>query len=140
MKVLIQKSNGNTSVRTEDADDISVLLARLEEDTAEQEEENQDITNLKEDEYEYTLTLGFPGLDGNDINVEVDGSNVLRVSAAVEEEETGISSDEESEEYFYSSFERSFRFPDNALVNETEAYYEDNVLTLIVPKGNSSEN
>lgn len=80
----------------------------------------------------FKLTAEFPGVDKDDIHVDVkDGYLTVRGEKKREhsEEKDGHSYSER----FYGSFERSFRLPRDTSVDEIEAKLENGVLTLTVP-------
>lgn len=80
----------------------------------------------------YKVTAEFPGVDKDDIHVDVkDGYLTLRGEKKRErsEEKEGYNYSER----FYGSFQRSFRLPQEAEVDAIEAKLENGVLTLTVP-------
>ncbi len=80
----------------------------------------------------FKLTAEFPGVDKDDIHVDVkDGYLTVRGEKKRDhsEEKDGYSYSER----FYGSFERSFRLPRDASVDDIKAKLENGVLTLTVP-------
>lgn len=80
----------------------------------------------------YLLEADLPGVDKNNISIEID-NNVLTIAASVEEEKK-----EEKENYIYNerrsgSFQRSFTLKD-IREDAIDAKYENGVLKLNLPK------
>jgi len=96
--------------------------------------------DTKETDEAYVLTLDVPGMDKDDITVEL-VENVLTVSGEREEQVE----DEEREgqqvrrEISYGRFERRITLPDNADTEQITSTYEDGVLTITVPKKEQAE-
>ena len=89
-------------------------------------------TNIEETDKEFKLEMAIPGLNKDDINVEVD-DNRLFVSTEAEESKEETEKNYTRKEYSYNSFERSFTLPDNA-TGDVDAKYEDGVLHITLPK------
>lgn len=89
-------------------------------------------TNIEETETEFKLDMAIPGLNKEDINVEV-ADNRLIVSTEKEESSEEEDKNYTRKEYSYSSFERSFALPENA-TGDVSAKYEDGVLQVTLPK------
>ena len=89
---------------------------------------------------EYLITADVPGMDREDIKVEVSPDNVLTISGerkteSKTEEEGGLVRMERS----YGSFARSFRLPDHVNVEGIKAQTQAGVLKLTVPKSEEAE-
>ena len=80
----------------------------------------------------YKLTAEFPGVDKDDISVDVQGG-YLTVKGAKKREHSDEKDGYSYSERFYGSFERSFRLPRETSVADIEAKLENGVLTVIVP-------
>lgn len=81
----------------------------------------------------YEIMAEVPGMDANDITVEVaDGSLIIRGEKQEEKEETRR--DYYLRERSYGSFERSFSIPEGVAVDRIEASFKNGVLTLLLPK------
>ena len=89
-------------------------------------------TNIEETDEAFILNMAVPGMNKDDINVELD-NGMLTVSGkqeeTVEEEEKTFT----RKEYSFSSFRRSFSLPDNAEDSIT-ANYKDGILVISIPK------
>ena len=81
----------------------------------------------------YVITAEVPGINKNDINIEIDG-DILVVKG-----EKKYNKQEQKEEYFvrercYGSFRREIRLPTDSNKNDIEASYEEGILKLKIPK------
>ena len=88
--------------------------------------------DLLQDSDSYTLTMDTPGLDVDDVKVQVHDGNLLTVSGERSSERT-----EEGSNYYersYGKFSRSFRLLDNADTSGLSAEMNHGVLTITVPK------
>nr|WP_239559380.1 Hsp20/alpha crystallin family protein [Sporohalobacter salinus] len=89
-------------------------------------------TDIKETEEEYIIEAELPGLDKEDITLEVDGDSLV-ISAnneeTIEEEREGYLRKERK----VGRFQRSFRL-DNVNEDGIEADYENGLLTVTLPK------
>jgi len=91
--------------------------------------------NVRETEGGYTITIDCPGLETDDIDVEVMGQQLV-----VSFERKWEAKSEEKEfrrvESQYGKFQRTVPLPENALLdtNKIEASYKKGVLQLEVPK------
>ena len=89
--------------------------------------------NITEQKDNYLVSLAAPGLKKDDFKIDVDG-NMLTISS--EKEETKEEKDKKftRKEYNYSSFSRSFSLPEEINKEKIEAYYEDGVLKITLPR------
>lgn len=88
--------------------------------------------DLLQDSDSYTLTMDTPGLDVDDVKVQVHDGNLLTVSGERSSERT-----DEGSNYYersYGKFSRSFRLLDNADTSGLSAEMNRGVLTITVPK------
>ena len=91
---------------------------------------NMPSLNVEDKEGEMVLSLAIPGLDKEDVNIEVD-NGVLTISAEKEEKRD----DENSRyEYNYSSFQRAFVLPEHVNAEEIEAHHKNGELKIHLPK------
>ena len=89
--------------------------------------------DIKEVENSYLMEMELPGFDEKTIDVHVDGSN-LTISSKQEK-----TSEEKQENYLLrerksSSFNRSFKLPENADPEAVSASFKNGVLSLKVMK------
>lgn len=92
-------------------------------------------TNVKENDKQFTIDVSTPGMDKENIKIEVD-KNVLKISA---EKQTETEEKDENEkvlrhEFGYSSFSRSFTIPEGIDTENITATQKNGVLEIILPK------
>lgn len=90
--------------------------------------------DVAESEHAYTVKAEIPGVDKNDIDVSIDGSQVS-ITAEVKREKTqkGDERDLCTERYYGQSY-RSFGLPGEVDSDKAVAHYENGLLTLTLPK------
>jgi HSP20 family protein len=84
--------------------------------------------NVSKTDRGYNIRLAAPGLARNDFDISID-NNVLTVRTKLE---TEVGADG-YKEFDYTSFERSWSLPKNAMVDRIEANYEAGILSLEIP-------
>ncbi|HEY5469762.1 MAG TPA: Hsp20/alpha crystallin family protein, partial [Bacteroidales bacterium] len=89
--------------------------------------------NIREDDKNYILDLAVPGIDKNDLKIDIN-EDVLTVSSENRVEKEENKDDYKRKEFSYSSFCRSFYVPENVNRDKIEANYKDGVLTVALPK------
>ncbi len=89
--------------------------------------------NVIENEKSFIIELAAPGLEKKDFKVEIE-ENVLTISAEKETKSKEENQNYRMREFSYVSFSRSFRLPEQAKHDKTDAKYENGVLTLSIPK------
>ena len=89
-------------------------------------------TNIEENDDAFVLNMAIPGMDKNDINVEVENGTLL-ISAEKEDTVEEKEKNYRRTEYSYDSFERRFTLPEN-VTGEVAARYKDGVLFITLPK------
>lgn len=94
--------------------------------------------NVSEAKDSYKLSLAAPGMKKEDFKIEMEG-NVLTISAEVENEKEEKEGKYTKQEYNYNSFSRSFNLPEGVSKEKIEAYYEDGVLRLKLPKSEEAK-
>lgn len=94
--------------------------------------------DLKENDKTYTVHAEIPGVNKEDIKVEVDGNRVSISAEAKKEKEEKEGERVICRECYQGSSYRSFTL--NSAVDEakTEAKYKDGILELTLPKVNGS--
>ncbi len=95
---------------------------------------NIPAVNLFENEEEYTIELGVPGMDKEDFSIKID-DGILTISVEKETEtEDNMDGEYTYREYNYNTFSRSFTLPEDAMEDEIEASYEGGELFVYIPK------
>lgn len=90
--------------------------------------------NIHEDEKNYEVELAVPGMKKDDFKVNVD-DDVLTISAEHKDEKNEKEKNYTRKEFSYSSFQRSFKLPEQRVnVEKIEAKYNDGILKLTLPK------
>ncbi len=94
--------------------------------------------NEKVDEKGYYLEIDLPGVKKENIEISVN-DGVLTISG-----ERKLEKKEEGENYtriesFFGRFERAFKLPADADLDNIEAKYEDGVLKIFIPKKQKPE-
>lgn len=97
---------------------------------------NVPAVNVKEDEDGFHVEVAVPGFKKEDFKVELD-KDVLTI--ATEQEENHEEKDEQGtyvkREFYYNTFRRSFRLPENVVDGDKiNARYEAGILYLTLPK------
>lgn len=89
--------------------------------------------DVKTSEKEYTFKLDIPGVDKNDVKIEV-VDNSLVISGERKEEKK----EDEKNRYFYESrygmFQRSIPLPSDVDADKIEADFENGVLRIDIPR------
>jgi HSP20 family protein len=95
--------------------------------------------NIREDEKNYILDLAIPGINKNDLKIDIN-EDVLTVSSESKEEKEENKDGYKRKEFSYSSFCRSFYVPENVNRDKIEANYKDGVLSVSLPKQEVEKN
>lgn len=89
--------------------------------------------NITENDKEFKIELGVPGLKKDDFKLDVDKST-LTVSADKEEKAKEEKEIFTKREFNYASFSRSFMLPDSVKPDDVRAKYEDGILKIHIAK------
>lgn len=89
--------------------------------------------NIREDEKRFTLDLAVPGINRNDLKIEIN-EDVITISSEHKEEKEETRDDFKRREFSYSSFCRNFYLPENVNKEKIEASYKEGILTVELPK------
>jgi HSP20 family protein len=93
--------------------------------------------NVRMDEQAYLLTAAVPGLKRDDLQIEyLDEILKIRGEFSAAEEENGKAV--LTEMPWMGNFSRSIRFPETVDADKIEAFVEDGVLTVRIPKAEVS--
>ncbi|MEW6113342.1 MAG: Hsp20/alpha crystallin family protein [Thermodesulfobacteriota bacterium] len=94
--------------------------------------------DVSETDNEFIVKAELPGVDSKEVQVNLTG-NVVTVSGEKKEEREEKSESVHRVERAYGSFSRSFTLPGEVQEDKAEAAYKDGVLTLKLPKAESSK-
>jgi HSP20 family protein len=89
--------------------------------------------NIKEDEKKYSLELAIPGINKNDLKIDMK-EDVNTISSELKKESEENNDGYKRKEFSYSAFSRSFYVPENVNKEKIEASYKDGVLSVTLPK------
>lgn len=95
--------------------------------------------NIREDEKNYILELAVPGIDKNDLKIDIN-DDVLTISSETKNEAEENKDGYKRKEFSYSSFCRSFYIPENTNREKIEANFKDGILTVGLPKQEEEKN
>ena len=94
--------------------------------------------DVRENEKGYILEADLPGFDEKDIEIRLDGNNLIISSRKAEEKNNENVAEAEGNylirERRYSSFSRSFRLPENANPEAISASFKNGILSLEIGK------
>ncbi|MDR2852646.1 MAG: Hsp20/alpha crystallin family protein [Burkholderiaceae bacterium] len=94
--------------------------------------------DVKESDSTYTLQAELPGLSKDEINVSLD-HNVVTLRAEVKQEKQADGGEKVlRNERFYGAIARSFALPQHIDEAKAKAKYDQGVLTLMLPKKQTS--
>ena len=94
--------------------------------------------NIEEKDTEFVISMAVPGVNKDDINVEVH-DNVITISSEKEETSEESEKNYSRKEYSYNSFSRTFKLPQNVKEDQIVANYENGELVLQLPKAEPEE-
>jgi HSP20 family protein len=94
--------------------------------------------DIEESEDHYLMSFDMPGLEADNIDIEVQG-NQLVVSAERKAEREGREGRAQFKERRYGRFQRVMTLPDAVKADQVEAQYRNGVLTVAVPKPEESK-
>ncbi len=89
--------------------------------------------NVRESEENYNLDLAVPGMNKEDLKIDIN-EDVLTISSEKKSEKEENKDGYKRQEFSYSSFCRNFYIPENVNRDNIEANYKDGVLSVILPK------
>ncbi|MBN1637104.1 MAG: Hsp20/alpha crystallin family protein [Deltaproteobacteria bacterium] len=89
--------------------------------------------NMSEDEKNVTVTTELPGMDENDININI-SKDTLTIKGEKKEEKEEKDKESYYRERSFGSFQRVLSLPGGIDVNKTEASFKKGVLTITMPK------
>lgn len=95
-------------------------------------------TNIKELDDRFEVELAVPGFDKDDVNIELN-DGLLTISSEKSEEKEDKDARYSRREFFYQSFKRSFRMPDNVNEENIKAQVKNGILKVEIPKRNEEK-
>lgn len=99
---------------------------------------NTPAVNISETKDDYRIELAAPGLEKNDIKIDLD-NNVLTISSEKKEEHEEKEERYMRREFSYSTFSRSFSLPESVDVENIKASHKDGVLEVVLPKSEKAK-
>lgn len=95
--------------------------------------------NIREDEKNYTLELAVPGMNKDDLRIDVN-EDMLTIATENKQEKEEKKEGYQRKEFSYTSFCRSFYLPDNVNKEKISANYRDGILFVEIPKQEEEKN
>lgn len=92
------------------------------------------VVDVASSENEYIITAEVPGLDENDIRLELAANNTLCIKGEKRQQREDNNRDYQSSERTYGAFTRVLALPEDADKEGIEAEFENGLLTVIVPR------
>jgi len=89
--------------------------------------------DITENEKRYEIMMDIPGMDKNDIKVNIQDDRVT-ITGERKTEEKEESDDFIRQERYYGSFFRSFKLPEKVKDDDIKATFKDGVLKVVIPK------
>lgn len=89
--------------------------------------------NVIEQKDSFTIEVAAPGLKREDFHLNIH-ENTLKISAAVEAEQTEQAGRYTQKEFSYEKFERSFTLPKTVDQDHITARYSEGILSINLPK------
>lgn len=102
---------------------------------------NAPAINIIENDQNYKVEVAAPGLTKDDFNVKIGQENQLVVS--IEKKQESKEDDKNGKylrrEFSYSHFQQSMLLPENVEKDKIEAKVENGVLSILIPKKDSTQ-
>jgi len=89
--------------------------------------------NIRENEDEFFLDFAIPGINKENVNIELD-KDLLTVSSEINENKEETKGNFTRREFHYASFKRSFILPETVDTTKIKADYNNGVLNISIPK------
>ncbi len=94
--------------------------------------------NVTENAENYMVSLAVPGVNKNDLKIDVDG-NMITISSETEVEKEEKDEKYTRKEYNYNSFSRTFTIPEDVRADSIQARYDNGVLNVTLPRIKATE-
>jgi HSP20 family protein len=112
---------------------FSTMLDRFFDEAVRSNQNFVPSVDLKETDNAYEIDVNVPGMNKDDIKVELDG-NTLQISGEKQQKDEDKDKTYHRVETEYGYFHRSFNLPESAKTEDINAEYEDGILKINVPK------
>jgi HSP20 family protein len=89
--------------------------------------------NIKERKKDYLIELAVPGLNKEDIDIDIE-NNVMTISSQKKEEKEENDGTYTKREFYYNEFKRVFTLPETADAEKIDAEYKNGVLKIKIDK------
>ncbi|AUS07359.1 Hsp20/alpha crystallin family protein [Pseudotamlana carrageenivorans] len=89
--------------------------------------------NIKETADAFVVEMAVPGLKKSDFKIDID-NQTLSISSEVKEEKEHQGYNYNRREFGYSSFKRTFNFPESVNDEKINANYDNGILSIELPK------
>ena len=89
--------------------------------------------DISSGEKEYSVKVELPGIDANDVTIEI-SANTLKVTGEKKQEKEEKGKNFYRVERSYGSFQRILDLPDDADADNITSRYKDGVLAITIPK------
>lgn len=89
--------------------------------------------NVKETDKSYILDLAIPGIDKNNLKIDMN-EDILTISSESKNENEQENDGYMRKEFSFESFARGFYIPENVNKEKIAASYKDGILTVEMPK------
>lgn len=94
--------------------------------------------NIADEDKAFEIELAVPGLDKEDINIQIENS-CLVVSSEKQYSKEDTNKNYTRKEYGYASFQRIFQLPKNADLDQVHASLKNGILKIIIAKDKTKE-
>jgi HSP20 family protein len=91
------------------------------------------FVDISETDGEFNVRAELPGLDKNDLDVDVSG-DVLSIKGEKKDEEEKKDKGYYMRESYFGSFQRNIRLPAEVQRDQVEATFKDGILNITIPK------
>ncbi len=93
----------------------------------------QPAVNIIEEKDGFLLDIVVPGIDKNDISIDIDKDELI-ISSKFEEKEENTTENYIKREYHFGAFKRVFTIPKSIDKNSINAEYKNGILTISLKK------
>lgn len=120
-------------------DDFTQMMNRFFEEPFFQSQSSfMPAINVKEEQEQYIVEAELPGMDVNDVDIEVNG-NILTIRGERKQETEQEGKQMHMIESSYGAFQRSFTLPDHVNMDQISAEHKNGILYIQIPKDQSQK-